>query len=112
MVRRDWTSNFTVHVRIARPCTRMFGPRMGHCRGDRPVARMDLSTSSHGRPAGRPYTEPMFPEGNPTIRAEATDVNPPDSHRSLWLDSHGRWYESGRTAELDTRHKTIPSDRS
>jgi len=71
-------------MRFAHVYARRFGLRMGHRRGDLPVARMDLSTGSHGRPAGRPYTEPMFPEGNQRIRSEATDGNPPDSHRSLW----------------------------
>jgi len=46
---------------------------MGHRRGDLPVARMILSTGSHGRPAGRPYTEPMFSEGNQPIHREAMD---------------------------------------
>gem|GEM_PF-849848 len=82
-----------ISTRIARPCTRRFGPRMKHCRGDLPVARIDLSTRSHGRPAGRPYTEPMFPEANQPIRGEATDAYPPDSHHSLWLVGDGSWHQ-------------------
>jgi len=64
-------------MRIARPCGRRLGLRMGVTEGE-----MESPPRSD-------WNQEWPTEGNHPIRGEATDGIPSDSHRSLWLLTHG-----------------------